>query len=228
MVKILDMVKNTTQPMTEEDFLIILDKLEKDLLRVEGKKKEYTKEFLIALLLGYYSGLRLGEILSLKPNQINRVIYIEDRIHPLFYNWKKEYKNYIPLTISRRALQERIKIICLKCGLNPNYSFISLRAGFIIYKLKNGYGVDYLSRVLGYSRVKENRYIQSYFRKNMSLRKRFKILKKSNFTCQHCGRKAPDIELHIDHKTPIKRGGKNKLKNYQVLCSDCNLGKGSS
>ena len=54
---------------------------------------------------------------------------------------------------------------------------------------------------------------------------RFELLKDANFTCQYCGRKAPNVILHIDHKIPKSKGGKNEKNNYIVACMDCNLGK---
>lgn len=54
---------------------------------------------------------------------------------------------------------------------------------------------------------------------------RFEIFKRDKFTCQYCGRKAPDIVLHIDHMTPVSKGGTNDLLNLITSCIDCNLGK---
>lgn len=56
-------------------------------------------------------------------------------------------------------------------------------------------------------------------------RKRFKILSKFNFTCQYCGRKAPEVILHVDHIHPKSKGGNNNEENLTVACRDCNLGK---
>ena len=64
------------------------------------------------------------------------------------------------------------------------------------------------------------------YQKPSLLRLRFLLLKKYDFTCQYCGRKAPDVVLQIDHIHPKSKGGKNKISNYLVACSDCNLGKG--
>lgn len=33
--------------------------------------------------------------------------------------------------------------------------------------------------------------------------------------------------FHIDHKTPVSRGGSNEIDNLQLLCADCNLRKSS-
>lgn len=61
-----------------------------------------------------------------------------------------------------------------------------------------------------------------------SLRLRFNVLKRDNFTCVQCGAspaKNPDIELHIDHVIPWSKGGETVEENLQTLCSKCNLGK---
>ena len=53
------------------------------------------------------------------------------------------------------------------------------------------------------------------------------VLHRDKFTCQHCGRKAPDVVLHIDHVIPESKGGPATLENLQVLCEACNMGKGN-
>ena len=65
-------------------------------------------------------------------------------------------------------------------------------------------------------------------RGRVRLRLRFEILKICNFTCQYCGRKAPDVMLQIDHIRPISKGGINDPSNFTVACADCNMGKGDS
>lgn len=63
-------------------------------------------------------------------------------------------------------------------------------------------------------------------RKHISTRTRFEVLKRDGFTCQYCGRKAPNVELHVDHVQAVVRGGKNDMDNLTSACADCNLGKG--
>lgn len=61
-----------------------------------------------------------------------------------------------------------------------------------------------------------------------SLRLRFNVLKRDNFTCVQCGAspaKNLDVELHIDHITPWSKGGETVEENLQTLCLKCNLGK---
>ena len=58
-----------------------------------------------------------------------------------------------------------------------------------------------------------------------SARLRFLVLERDGFACHYCGRKAPDVELHVDHVVSIARGGTNDPDNLVTACRDCNLGK---
>jgi hypothetical protein len=58
-------------------------------------------------------------------------------------------------------------------------------------------------------------------------RVRFEVFKRDSFTCQYCGRKSPDVILHVDHIEPKSKGGKNDLLNLITSCADCNHGKGA-
>ena len=57
---------------------------------------------------------------------------------------------------------------------------------------------------------------------------RFQVLRRDGFTCQYCGRKPPEVKLHIDHVTPWSAGGLNTLNNLRTSCEACNLGKGAN
>jgi len=56
---------------------------------------------------------------------------------------------------------------------------------------------------------------------------RFDVLERDNFTCQYCGRSAPAVVLHLDHKHPASKGGTTDMQNCVASCEDCNLGKGA-
>lgn len=61
-----------------------------------------------------------------------------------------------------------------------------------------------------------------------SLRLRFKVMHRDNFTCRQCGAspaKDPAVILHIDHIVPWSKGGDTTFGNLQTLCLQCNLGK---
>lgn len=57
---------------------------------------------------------------------------------------------------------------------------------------------------------------------------RFQVLERDGFRCKACGANPRDdkqVVLHVDHITPIAKGGKTVLDNLQCLCSKCNLAK---
>lgn len=56
---------------------------------------------------------------------------------------------------------------------------------------------------------------------------RFEIFKRDSFTCQYCGRKAPEVVLQCDHIEPAAEGGTADILNLITACFDCNLGKGA-
>lgn len=51
------------------------------------------------------------------------------------------------------------------------------------------------------------------------------VFERDGYTCQYCGAKAPDAELHVDHIVPVSKGGGNSLDNLVTACAACNLGK---
>lgn len=63
-------------------------------------------------------------------------------------------------------------------------------------------------------------------RKPISKKIRFEVFKRDKFTCQYCGRSAPDVILEIDHLNPVINGGDNDILNLVTSCRDCNRGKG--
>ncbi|HUW11633.1 MAG TPA: HNH endonuclease signature motif containing protein [Anaerolineae bacterium] len=67
-------------------------------------------------------------------------------------------------------------------------------------------------------------------RAKMTVSLRYHVLELGQFMCRVCGRGPLDgdnVKLHVDHIVPIVAGGKTVLGNLQVLCADCNLGKGT-
>lgn len=64
-------------------------------------------------------------------------------------------------------------------------------------------------------------------RKRAPLKKsvRFEVFKRDKFTCQYCGRMAPDVVLNCDHINPVANGGTNEFVNLVTSCEACNSGK---
>ena len=40
-------------------------------------------------------------------------------------------------------------------------------------------------------------------RKGISKKTRFDVFKRDSFTCQYCGKSAPDVVLQVDHINPV-------------------------
>jgi len=67
-------------------------------------------------------------------------------------------------------------------------------------------------------------------RREISPQLRYQVLLRDKSTCQMCGRSAPSVEVEVDHKIPVAWDKdwktSSNLDDYQVLCKECNLGKG--
>lgn len=59
----------------------------------------------------------------------------------------------------------------------------------------------------------------------LSLRTRFTVLQRDQFTCRYCGKHPPFVVLEIDHVHPLAHGGTDELENLVTSCWDCNRGK---
>lgn len=64
-------------------------------------------------------------------------------------------------------------------------------------------------------------------RKSIPQSLRFEVFKRDRFTCQYCGKSAPNVVLHIDHIQPVSKDGDNDITNLITACSECNGGKGA-
>ena len=52
------------------------------------------------------------------------------------------------------------------------------------------------------------------------------LYKKQKGKCMYCGIKLTIRYFHLDHKTPVSRGGGDNPGNLQLLCGPCNGRKG--
>lgn len=55
---------------------------------------------------------------------------------------------------------------------------------------------------------------------------RMSILTRDHYTCQYCGRRAPEVKLHVEHVISRHDGGADHPSNLVAACTDCNYGKG--
>lgn len=146
------MVKRLPIAATEEDFVKL----------IENTKKEEHK---IAFLLGYGAGLRVSEVVSLKPEDVNfkdKKIFIrqgkggKDRIVPLPKGFKEKHLKMLPIKIQQRALQIAFKNAIKRAGLNeskPNLHFHSLRHGFGSQLARKGMPIHHIRTLMGHSNI---------------------------------------------------------------------------
>jgi 5-methylcytosine-specific restriction endonuclease McrA len=45
--------------------------------------------------------------------------------------------------------------------------------------------------------------------------------------CPYCGVRLSHVNVSLDHKVPLKRGGWNTAANIEFICKSCNKAKGS-
>lgn len=144
-------------------------------LLLEATQQPHHK---IAFMLAWESGLRISEIISLKPEDINinnkQINIIDgkggrDRIVPLPRNWMhgerhgflwKKYRpyhiKYIPISCGIRSLQAAFTMYAKISGLTakkPTVHFHSLRHGFATHCYESGMGIEQIQILLGHSDI---------------------------------------------------------------------------
>lgn len=76
---------------------------------------------------------------------------------------------------------------------------------------------------------KKNRKREGFYWSDEWRSVRYKALLKHGKRCQCCGATNESAQLHVDHIKPRSRYPELELRldNLQVLCEDCNKGKGA-
>jgi HNH endonuclease/Homing endonuclease associated repeat len=62
-------------------------------------------------------------------------------------------------------------------------------------------------------------------RQDISIRKRFFVMKRDHFACVRCGVSGYGVRLEVHHRFPFAKGGSDHLSNLETLCFDCNRGQ---
>ena len=130
-------------------------------LLIKEVMKKKDKIALISFLLAYGSGMRISEVMKCKKEnfQSDNSILIEDskygvdRKVPIPKGWRKEFFILLPLKKSKRTIQRKFTTYNKKAGLNPRYTFHSLRHGWATRMLESGVPINQVSLGLGHSNI---------------------------------------------------------------------------
>jgi len=142
-------------------------------LPVEVSEEEFTKllsvtkkmHHKVAFLLAWGSGMRVSEVLNVKPNDIDiqkKRIRInqgkggKDRIVPIPKGFKRKHIDMLPLEMGARALQRAFLRACERSGIvktKPTIHFHSLRHGFATRLLESGAPINQVQLLMGHSNL---------------------------------------------------------------------------
>lgn len=125
------------------------------------------KKFRIAVVLAYQCGMRLSEVLRFDVEHFTRnSIFIPEskygveRYVPIPKDWSKlgdgwqvKLSKQVPLKTSGRTLQRKFRKYAALAGLNPKYTFHSLRHGFAVRCLEKGMPINQLQVLLGHANI---------------------------------------------------------------------------
>jgi hypothetical protein len=54
---------------------------------------------------------------------------------------------------------------------------------------------------------------------------KMRVVRRDNYTCQHCKKKLDDTEVEFDHIIPLSKGGSSEEANIRLTCFACNRDK---
>ncbi len=119
----------------------------------------------VAVILGFCSGLRISEVLSLKPKNLNYEDWSlkvidgkggKDRIVNLPKHWNKGLEKYLPIPCGKRSLQNAFETYATRAGIRTKeypVHFHTLRHGYATRLYLNGLPLYEVGLNLGHSDV---------------------------------------------------------------------------
>lgn len=115
----------------------------------------------VAFLLAYGAGMRISEVKRCRKEhfQSDGMIFVPEskygveRKVPIPKGWRETFFKELPIKKSIRTIQRKYRIYNDKAGLNPLYTFHSLRHGFATRLLESGTPINLVSLALGHSDI---------------------------------------------------------------------------
>lgn len=145
------------------------------------------------------------------------------------------------INISDERLYENIMLLWEHYGRQPRRAELALspsRISWGAYRRRFDSWMDALTQFVAYANAQEVRPPSQVETRtgrktgrDPSLRMRFRVLKRDNFSCRACGASpalSPGLSLHVDHIHAWSLGGDTTDENLQTLCEPCNLGKSNA
>ncbi len=129
------------------------------LIKEVNKKKD--KIALISFLLAYGSGMRISEVSRCRKEHfqsdgsifIAEAKYGVERKVPIPKSWRQDFFKFLPIPRSARTLERKFRTYAAKAGLNPKYTFHSLRHGWATRMLESGVPINQVSLGLGHANI---------------------------------------------------------------------------
>jgi hypothetical protein len=70
--------------------------------------------------------------------------------------------------------------------------------------------------------------VRRHYREPISLEALMVLRAEEPFRCVVCGKRPPEVDIHVDHVVPASKGGSSKRENLQFMCSEHNLKKSNN
>jgi len=105
--------------------------------------------------------MRVSEVIKCSKEDFksNNSILVEDskygvdRAVPIPKGWKQDFFKHIPLKTTIRTLQRKYRFYNDAIGLNPKYTFHSLRHGFATRLVESGVPINQVQILLGHTDI---------------------------------------------------------------------------
>lgn len=125
-------------------------------------KKVKKRNHRIAFKLGFYCGLRISEVIKLKPTDVDygrQMLFLsqakgsKDAYVPFPPKLGWELKRYLPVNITSRGLQKAIKKYAIKAKIEKDITFHTLRHSCATYWLEQGKDIRVIQNLLRHSKI---------------------------------------------------------------------------